>query len=328
MSDLSFRDGGASAAVLPGASPATAVSRALDWDYTRLADSYVQRPSYADAAIDWLLATAGPGAKRAAIDLGAGTGHLTAPLAERGCNVLALEPNDAMRRHGVARTRAYPNVRWIVGRMEDTRPAGGRVLASDLRLLLRRRRPGGDLPRGGAHPRAARLVRLHVEPSRPRRSAAEGDRSPSSRRASRASITARGGKTRPRSLPKAGCSRPCTSSSARSCTGGRRRNGSKPGTRTRRCSDRRAPASGRSCRALPQSSMRAAGRSVEVPYMTRVWAARLKRTQKHERHARAAGHDLDHRPLRLRQIHAERDRREGIGRARLSLHRRRRRNGA
>lgn len=102
-----------------------AALRALDWDYTRLADAYVRRPEYASAAIDRLLAITGPASMRAVIDLGAGAGHLTAPLAQRGCTILALEPNEAMRRHGIARTSGYRNVRWVVGRMEHTRLPGG-----------------------------------------------------------------------------------------------------------------------------------------------------------------------------------------------------------
>jgi ubiquinone/menaquinone biosynthesis C-methylase UbiE len=115
------------AASVPSASPSVAGGGArepdrhrLEWDYTRLADSYVRRPDYAGDAIDALLALVGPGAGRSVIDLGAGAGHLTAALAERGCKVLALEPNAAMRRHGVARTNRYADVRWIVGRMEST----------------------------------------------------------------------------------------------------------------------------------------------------------------------------------------------------------------
>ncbi len=99
---------------------------AVDWDYTDLADAYVRRPGYAPRAIDAFLALAGPGATRTVIDLGAGAGHLTAPLAERGGEILALEPNLAMRRHGIARTSAYANVSWMVGRMEDTGLAAGR----------------------------------------------------------------------------------------------------------------------------------------------------------------------------------------------------------
>jgi ubiquinone/menaquinone biosynthesis C-methylase UbiE len=97
-----------------------AASLEVEWDYTRLADAYIRRPGYAPQAVDALLGLAGPGATRMVVDLGAGTGLLTAPLAERCTSVLALEPNQAMRGHGIARTSLYPNVRWTVGRMEDT----------------------------------------------------------------------------------------------------------------------------------------------------------------------------------------------------------------
>ena len=92
----------------------------VDWDYTHLADAYVRRPGYAPIAIDALLAQAGLDATRNIVDLGAGTAHLTALLAERGGNILALEPNNAMRAHGIARTSMYTNVRWVTGHMEDT----------------------------------------------------------------------------------------------------------------------------------------------------------------------------------------------------------------
>ena len=95
------------------------------WDYTHLAQSYVGRPGYAAEAIDALFDLAGPGAARQVIDLGAGAGHLTAPLAERGAEIVALEPNRAMRAHGIARTAQYANVHWMVGRMEDTGLADG-----------------------------------------------------------------------------------------------------------------------------------------------------------------------------------------------------------
>lgn len=76
--------------------------RTLEWDYTDLANSYVFRPNYSGAAIDCLLELSGPASRHRVIDLGAGTAHLTVLLAERGCSVLALEPNHAMRQHGVA----------------------------------------------------------------------------------------------------------------------------------------------------------------------------------------------------------------------------------
>jgi SAM-dependent methyltransferase len=102
------------------------VSLKVDWDYTGLADSYVHRPGYAPHAISTFLNLAGPAATRMVIDLGAGTGLLTERLAERCGEVVALEPNHAMRRHGIARTSGLANVRWMVGRMEDTGLPPGR----------------------------------------------------------------------------------------------------------------------------------------------------------------------------------------------------------
>ncbi len=50
------------------------------------------RPSYPEAALDWLLP---PGARRV-LDLGAGTGKLTRRLAARGLDVVAVDPSDSM----------------------------------------------------------------------------------------------------------------------------------------------------------------------------------------------------------------------------------------
>lgn len=52
------------------------------------------RPSYPDAAVDWIVAAGA----RAALDVGAGTGKLTRALLERGLEVSAVEPSDGMRR--------------------------------------------------------------------------------------------------------------------------------------------------------------------------------------------------------------------------------------
>jgi SAM-dependent methyltransferase len=51
------------------------------------------RPGYPEQALDWLL----PAHARDVLDLGAGTGKLTAQLAARGLNVTAVEPSDRMR---------------------------------------------------------------------------------------------------------------------------------------------------------------------------------------------------------------------------------------
>lgn len=92
----------------------------IGWDYTALAQSYVSRPDYADAAIDQMIRTVGvhPGAQ--ACDVGAGVAHLTLPLLRRGLRVTAIEPNAAMRALGVERTREFPNVAWRNGTAEQT----------------------------------------------------------------------------------------------------------------------------------------------------------------------------------------------------------------
>lgn len=92
----------------------------LDWDYTALARSYLDRPDYADSAIAALLAIADPPLEREVLDLGAGVAHLTVKLASHGLKVLALEPNEAMREHGTAKTAAMPSIRWREGVMEGT----------------------------------------------------------------------------------------------------------------------------------------------------------------------------------------------------------------
>ncbi len=45
-------------------------------------------------------------------DMGAGTGNLSIMLAERGCEVVAVEPNDAMREIGIERTQNM-NIQWV-----------------------------------------------------------------------------------------------------------------------------------------------------------------------------------------------------------------------
>ncbi len=91
-----------------------------EWDYTTLADAYLKRPDYADAAIDAMLAIAGAEKGDKFCDVGAGVAHLTLMLAARGLDVTAVEPNDAMRANGIKRTEALPNVSWHEGTGEHT----------------------------------------------------------------------------------------------------------------------------------------------------------------------------------------------------------------
>ena len=97
----------------------------VDWDYTTLADAYLKRPDYSPAALTALfrIACLKPGDK--VCDIGAGVAHLTLPLAAWGCEVDAVEPNDAMRANGMKRTADLATVHWSKGTGEATgRPAG------------------------------------------------------------------------------------------------------------------------------------------------------------------------------------------------------------
>lgn len=91
-----------------------------EWDYTALADAYLERPDYADAAIDAMLAIAGTKKGDKVCDVGAGVAHLTLMLAARGMAVTAVEPNDAMRANGIKRTAKFSDVKWHEGTGEDT----------------------------------------------------------------------------------------------------------------------------------------------------------------------------------------------------------------
>jgi SAM-dependent methyltransferase len=90
-----------------------------DWDYTKLASHYIKRPDYCPAAIDDLCKLTASAAGATACDIGAGSGHLTKMLLDRGLVVTAVEPNDAMREVGQQVT-ANRGVNWVVGTGEAT----------------------------------------------------------------------------------------------------------------------------------------------------------------------------------------------------------------
>jgi len=91
-----------------------------EWDYTMLADAYLQRPDYSDAAIDAMLSIAAIDRLDNFCDVGAGVAHLTLMLAARKISVVAVEPNDAMRTNGIKRTAKFSNVCWHEGTGEAT----------------------------------------------------------------------------------------------------------------------------------------------------------------------------------------------------------------
>jgi SAM-dependent methyltransferase len=82
----------------------------------RAADYVTGRPSYPAAALDALFDGLGDASDVLAADLGAGTGISSRLLADRGAQVLAVEPNAAMREAA----EPHPRVEWIAGTAEWT----------------------------------------------------------------------------------------------------------------------------------------------------------------------------------------------------------------
>jgi len=91
-----------------------------EWDYSELADAYLKRPDYSEPAIEAMLSIFGVQKKHKVCDVGAGVAHLTLMLADRDYDVVAVEPNDSMRRNGIERTQKYENVSWFEGTGENT----------------------------------------------------------------------------------------------------------------------------------------------------------------------------------------------------------------
>ncbi|MBZ2171400.1 class I SAM-dependent methyltransferase [Nitratidesulfovibrio sp. SRB-5] len=96
-----------------------------EWDYTQLADAYLERPEYAPEVLERLFELAGLREGDLVCDVGAGVAHLTLPLAGKGYKVIAVEPNDAMRANGQKRTAAFANVQWVDATGEDTQQQSG-----------------------------------------------------------------------------------------------------------------------------------------------------------------------------------------------------------
>lgn len=91
-----------------------------EWDYSELADAYLKRPDYSVPAIEAMLSIFGVKKQDKVCDIGAGVAHLTLMLADRDYDVVAVEPNDSMRRNGIVRTQKYSNVSWFEGTGENT----------------------------------------------------------------------------------------------------------------------------------------------------------------------------------------------------------------
>lgn len=96
-----------------------ASQRTQEFDAEAMAyDRY--RPRYPSGLFDDLIELAGlaPGAR--VLEIGAGTGIATRPLADRGLEVIAVEPSTAMA--AIGRSRSVSPTRWVVGTFEDLVP--------------------------------------------------------------------------------------------------------------------------------------------------------------------------------------------------------------
>ena len=82
------------------------------------------RPAYPDAAIDAVVAMAGPpaAAPRRAVEVGAGTGKATAAVAARGVRVTAVEPDPGMAAVLRRNVAGLANVDLALGGFEEWEP--------------------------------------------------------------------------------------------------------------------------------------------------------------------------------------------------------------
>jgi SAM-dependent methyltransferase len=91
-------------------------------DFTLLAEQYAKyRPGYSTLVRDLVVGLLPVGGLAA--DVGAGTGIWSSMLLEAGLKVVAVEPNEAMRREGSA---LHPLLGWKEGSAEKTGLLGGR----------------------------------------------------------------------------------------------------------------------------------------------------------------------------------------------------------
>jgi SAM-dependent methyltransferase len=87
--------------------------------FSGLADKYAKyRPTYPDAALDFIVARAGLSKSSRLVDVGCGTGISSRLFAARGIPVVGIEPNDEMRGRGQA--VATPVVDYRKGTAEAT----------------------------------------------------------------------------------------------------------------------------------------------------------------------------------------------------------------
>lgn len=89
--------------------------------FTTRAETYAKhRPAYPPDVINTLEAECGLTSTSLVADIASGTGIFTDLLLKRGCRVIAVEPNEAMRRTAEANLKDYPNSTTIDATAEHT----------------------------------------------------------------------------------------------------------------------------------------------------------------------------------------------------------------
>lgn len=95
--------------------------------FTKKADDYAKsRPSYAEAAVEWITEHLLPQGGSAA-DIGSGTGIFSRELLVRGCRVFCVEPNDNMRAKAEAGLGGLPGFHSVAASAEKTTLPDGSV---------------------------------------------------------------------------------------------------------------------------------------------------------------------------------------------------------
>ncbi|HEV2285596.1 MAG TPA: class I SAM-dependent methyltransferase [Steroidobacteraceae bacterium] len=94
---------------------------------TRAGDYARHRPGYPAGALDLLAGRCGLAAGACVADLGSGTGILTGLLLERGAEVFAVEPNDAMRAAAEAQLGGRAGFHSMAGSAEATGLPGASI---------------------------------------------------------------------------------------------------------------------------------------------------------------------------------------------------------
>ncbi|MES2378653.1 MAG: class I SAM-dependent methyltransferase [Bacteroidota bacterium] len=96
--------------------------------FSNRVDNYVKyRPGYPNEVLEFLIKQAHLSSQSVIADVGSGTGIFTKPLLNKGYNVYAVEPNDAMRQYAEKDLKDYSTFHSVNGTAEETRLANHSV---------------------------------------------------------------------------------------------------------------------------------------------------------------------------------------------------------